>query len=300
MHGLFKMLELGGYGDVDQGTAGAAMNARLALFRDRARDALSAGRPSAAVTRRDLSPGEVDIRGYQGVVVLEARDPYAIDDPALHRPGDAPSFISYGPMTLGFGWFYVVTRDVAHFEVNLPRFLYVYMIARLAWDVSHRSERHFDELLKRRIGSLLSGDATRPLSRRDLHMLKMLSQFIITATSLQTQSVFAGDLAFFETYERYARIGACQQAIASSNAAFASAEEEEIFEIEHRRAQRFAALISVLTVVSLVGVAAEVLGSWGDGRDLLGDHLTLALALAAPAIAGLVALLTVGGLGRRR
>lgn len=298
--GVFKMLELGGYGDVDRGAAGAAMNERLAVFRDRARDILAEDNPAVEVTRRNLREGEVYIRGYQGLIVVEQSDPYTGREPGLFRPGETPVFLSYGPMTLGFGWLYIVTRDVAHFEVNLPRFLYIYMIARLAWDIGHRSERHFDELLKRRIAAALSGDASKPLSRPDLNLLKTLSHFIITATNLQSQTVFSGDLAFFEVYEQYARIQPTQRGIAASNAAFASAEEEEIFQIESRRARRFAALISVLTVVSLVGVAAEVLGSWGDGRDLLGGSSLLVAALSAPAIAGLVALLTLNWSGRRR
>lgn len=297
---LFKMLELGGYGDVSPGSAGAAANALLAEFRDKARRVLGAGQPYARLTERPLDKGEVEVRGFQGVIAIEEADGFSGREPALFRPGDEPVFLPYGPLTLGFGWLYIVVKEVRHFEVNLPRFLAVYMTARLAWDVSHRSERQFDALLKRRVAGALSGSAESPLSRADLSLLKSLAHFIISAISLQTQSVFSGDLGFFETYERYARIQERQRAIQASIAAFASAEEDEIFRIEARRAKRLGALVSILTVISLVGVAAEVLGSWSDGETLLGDRTLLLAALATPAVGGLLALLALTGFGARR
>lgn len=295
---LFHALEYAGYGDAAPTDGAVTANALLAAFRTKAR-ALLRRRPSVKLTDRAPDQDAVDIRGFQGVIALERQDAHDVADPRFYATRDEAAQIPYGHGEIGVTWLFVVFKESDAFEINLPRFLALYLTARTAWDVSWRVEKQYNELLERRLAARLSEDARPPLDRRDLSLLKSLAQFIVAATTLRTVTASAGDLAFLERYEGFARIEERQAGLRAAQTALESAEEEEIFQIEARRSRRLGGLLAVLTVLSLVGVVAGVVSAWRDGVSLLGGAIPLGLALIAPAALGLLAMAALGERRRR-
>lgn len=244
------------------------------------------------------APGEIDIRGFQGLIALEPDSPADIADAAFFRDGDAVHPIAYGQLEVAFSWLVSVVRPRPTYEVNVNRVLHVSLLARLGWELTHTAQLRFDEMLRRRLARSLSGDRSNKFTRRRLNLLKNLSSHILNITAPGRATVFAGDLRLLERYESYARTEERRSEIRSASAAFASAEEDEITLQEEERAARLNALIAFLTVVSLVSVSASVFSAWRDGMALFGAPLPVLALLTLPAIVALIALAAMGA--RRR
>jgi hypothetical protein len=285
---IFKAYEFGGYGDLLPGEKTA--NAILAEWRDAVRRIFGDQSQIAAITKRDLEQGHVEIAGFQAIFLLpgEMTDPSSVKP--LFRDGDAVATINYGELKLYVSWYIALAEGVPGFEYDYNRLLYIIMCHHLSWEACRVYQNLFTE--KVRLSIIASIEQTEgALSRRQLNRIRQFAAYVLSVTTISNLSEYSGDIDLAAQFDRYANIARRHEHISLSAASLAQVEEDMVVTEERRNSRGVNLTLLALTVFSLVGVTAAVVDAWQDGINLFEEATTLMAVIIAPSLIAMLVIL---------